>query len=261
MIKFLIQAQIGKNNNRIPMQDFGYEVIKAIEYSEWWNNEKRYDYELVTNFAFKSGRYGAPEAEYFNYLTSNCIPVGSVEFVLEFMKQCYGIVGAKPLNIPSELMRFSNRDIQYLSNTDFTNILTADKEYFIKSNTKIKGYTNVITPTNDGMIVPEDCYMVSEFVEIQSEWRCFIKDGNLLDSRCYSGDFMLQPSFSDIEEMIKDYKSCPPAYTLDVCVDGNEKTSIIECHNFFSCGLYGFSDYKNYLIMLIRAFRWQVENK
>ena len=261
MIKFLIQSQIGKNNNLIPMQDFGYEVIKAVEYDEWLHNEKRYDYELITDFTFKSEGNNASKTEPYNFLTPEYIPVGSVEFVLEFMKQYYGVEDVRPLNIPLELMRFANRDVIYLSSSDLKNNLIADKVYFIKSNTKIKGYTSVINGSIDVTSIPEDVYMLSEYIDIQSEWRCFVKDGQLLDVRCYSGDFALQPSFSLIEEMIRKYKSCPPAYTLDVCVDADGNTSIIECHNFFSCGLYGFSNYSKYLIMLIRAFKWQIEKQ
>lgn len=241
------------------MQDFGYETIKAIEFSDWWENSKRYDYELITDFCFKSSKYGAPEATYFNYLKRDSIPVGSVEFVLEFMKQCYNIKNVKPLNIPEQLINYTNRDIQYLNKSVFLKNLDANKKYFIKSATKIKGYTEQFEMSNIDDI-PDDDYMVSEIINIESEWRCFVKDEKLLDIRCYSGNPFAIPSSVVISDMIKDYISSPPAYTLDVCVGTDGKTSIIECHNFFGCGLYGFSDYKNYLIMLIRAFRWQVEN-
>ena len=41
-------------------------------------------------------------------------------------------------------------------------------------------------------------------------------------------------------------------YTLDVCVTENrERTEIIELHDFFSCGLYGFEDYSVLPIMWI----------
>lgn len=30
----------------------------------------------------------------------NCIPVGSVEFVLNYLKKHYGVEGVKPINIP-----------------------------------------------------------------------------------------------------------------------------------------------------------------
>lgn len=246
MYRFLIQSGKVKNNNKIPLQDFGYEVIKAIEYYDWLSPEKRYDYELITS-----------EKDIENYLTENTIPVGTVEFVLEFIRQCYGIQNVEPLNIPTELIPFANRKIWYIKKSEFKDNLDLDKEYFIKSATRIKGYTYMVLPRK--VIVPDDTYMVSEIIDISSEWRCFVKNGELLDIRCYSGNPFKLPSIPLIEEMIKAYKSCPPAYTLDVCLETNGKTSIIECHNFFSCGLYGFSDYKNYPIMLIRAFKWQVD--
>jgi hypothetical protein len=40
--------------------------------------------------------------------------------------------------------------------------------------------------------------------------------------------------------MTQAYKSAPVAYTLDVGVN-NDGTFVIECHDFFSCGLYGFA--------------------
>lgn len=81
-------------------------------------------------------------------------------------------------------------------------------------------------------------------VDIKSEWRAFVYKGELLDVRNYSGDFRIFPDISIIEEMIKDYKNSPKAYTLDVAVDDKENTVLIEIHQFFSCGLYGFADYR-----------------
>lgn len=42
-------------------------------------------------------------------------------------------------------------------------------------------------------------------------------------------------------------------YTLDVSVFNN-KTSIIEVHDFFSCGLYGFNDFRHLPFMFYRWF-------
>lgn len=259
MAHFLIQAQIAKKNNLIPAQEFGYETIKSIDYYKWWDKDSRYNYSLYEKFSVEKKENHSnifPQ----NYLTPEYIPVGSVEFVLEFIKQCYRVDSVTPLNIPLELYKFANRKLKIIKNSEFFDHLSPDKEYFIKSATKIKGYTNFVS-LSDKVHVPDDLYLVSEVIDIKSEWRCFVKDGELLDIKCYSGNPFIMPSIEIIKEMISEYKTCPPAYTLDVCLDSNGGTSIIECHNFFSCGLYGFNDYKNYLIMLIRAFRWQVELK
>ena len=56
-----------------------------------------------------------------------------------------------------------------------------------------------------------------------------------------TGDFTIFPNIDKINKMI--FKSAPVAYTLDVAIcDG--ATVVIEVHDFFSCGLYGFSDLK-----------------
>jgi len=46
-----------------------------------------------------------------------------------------------------------------------------------------------------------------------------------------------------INEMINEYKGKNLCYTLDVGVN-DKGTFILESHDFFSCGLYGFSDYR-----------------
>ena len=55
--------------------------------------------------------------------------------------------------------------------------------------------------------------------------------------------------------MVKVYDAAAPvAYTLDVAVTPEGKTVVIECHRFFSCGLYGFSDIAKYPKMLSQAW-------
>ena len=42
-------------------------------------------------------------------------------------------------------------------------------------------------------------------------------------------------------------------YTLDVGIN-SEKTFVIECHRFFSCGLYGYCDHNTIPIMFSQAW-------
>jgi len=250
---FLIQAKKLNDNNLIPAQDYGYEVINAIEYDEWYNRKTRYGYTLYDGFDME----GSGHRFLQEYLNTQYIPVGSVEYVEEYIRQCYRIQSVIPLNVPLQLYKYVNRFATIIGNEEFENKLIPDRKYFIKSATKIKGYSDFIIPKK-AKDIPHDTYFVSEIIDIETEWRCFVKDGELLDIRCYSGNPFVMPDIYTIKKMIKEYTDCPPAYTLDVCKTSDGITSIVECHNFFSCGLYGFSDYKNYLIMLIRAFRWQV---
>ena len=101
-------------------------------------------------------------------------------------------------------------------------------------------------------------FQVSEVMDdIESEWRCFIYNGELVDLKCYSGDPFKVPSKQYIDVCIKNFKSAPIAYTLDICTRSGGHTipaEVIEVHDFFSCGLYGFNDSK-YPLMLWRWFK------
>ena len=55
--------------------------------------------------------------------------------------------------------------------------------------------------------------------------------------------------------MIKNYTTSPKAYTLDIGVNKKDGTFVIEVHNFFSCGLYGFSDHKLLPLMFISGWK------
>lgn len=150
---------------------------------------------------------------------------------------------------------------------DFENVLVG--KYFVKSNSKIKGYKEVIELNcREALPLPAGEYQVSEYMNgIDSEWRVFVYQGKLVGLQNYSGEFTKFPYVGLIKEMISSWKSAPIAYTLDVGV-GREifdkkygfhlynETFVIECHDFFSCGLYGFADHAIYPNML---YRWLKE--
>lgn len=93
--------------------------------------------------------------------------------------------------------------------------------------------------------------------DIVSEWRVFIdkKDmrGPVIGCECYSGDPIAFPKADRIRQFIEAYTLSPEIYTLDVMVDKFGNTWVVECHEFFSCGLYGF-EYLNYPNLINRAW-------
>ena len=239
MYKFVIQCQ-DLNSNLIPLYDFGFSLIKAIDYNNWYHGEK--DYEIVLTEKL--------EEEH-----TDCIPVGSVEFVSEHMKKFHNIQNVKPINIPLELTQYAGRTIVRGNKNEVKKLFDTYKEIFVKSDDKIKGFSEICT---NQTLLPDGCLFASNMIDIQAEYRCFVKDKKLLDIRRYSGEFCF-PDIQKIEEMISLYNNCPPAYTLDVAVTEENQTITIEVHNFFSCGLYGFADYSKLPKMLIRAYNWQLK--
>lgn len=230
MITFLIQT--AERDNQI-MHDFGFHLREAIDYNNWFYNEEVYSYRICNK----------PERRLVTDINQT-IPVGSIEFVLNFYKEFLGIDNIKPINIPTELCseQYLHRKIMNLNEID---VSEANNEIvFAKSRDKFKEYTE-IAPIKD---LPKDKdLIISECVDILSEWRTFVFRGEILDIRNYSGDFRYFPNIGAIEDMVKAYKTAPTAYTIDVAVlDKGEvrPTALIEVHQFFSCGLYGFRDYK-----------------
>jgi len=158
-----------------------------------------------------------------------------VEFVQDYLKYAYGLT-VKPRNVPYELQaeEFSGRSIL---NEDViaAPIDLSDKCLHVKSNDKIKMEIdlNKIKPGN---------YQMSPVQEYTSEWRAFVWRGELVGLQNYSGDFTEFPDLRQIKAMMNAFRpNAPCAYTLDVGIHPG-CTWVVEVHDFFSCGLYGFAD-------------------
>ena len=235
--------------------DFSHELVRQIRSDDRVSED--FDYGLHTNL---DSIFELADTDEFRGRIKNCIPVGSVEFVHSFVERIHGFI-PKPLYIPEELDPFTGRVIHYNTEVNFIDELVRHRPVFVKSATKVKGYTGIISDvrelTEDG--VDDDLFHASEIVDILSEWRVFVHRGKILDCRCYSGDPLCYPTRWKVERMVENYKSSPIAYTLDVAVVNSIDTVVIECHNFYSCGLYGFKSPK-YPYMLSQAFHELIRN-
>ncbi len=238
MKTFVIQSQ-KINEYIIPAQSYGYTAIESIQYTNWFRNEHVYAFLLNDDLNFKSDKY--------NYLSRDYIPIGSVEYVLQWLK-LMGVKEVKPLNIPKELWRFCSRKIKidYCNNVNGHWMLKDIDIIKCPKNGEVQ-FTNSKIESNVGY----KKYFLSEWIpEIDSEFRVFVFNKSIKGIRCYSGNECNFPDLDYIQSIVNVYnKRC---YTLDVGVTKNgERTEIIELHDFFACGLYGFEDYSVLPIMWI----------
>lgn len=226
-MKFLIQTINGEVKH-----DFSFTLIESCNYNNWVRNNNDFQYEL-TDFESCS-----------KFRDKGFIPVGSVEFVSAYMKRHHKAT-LKPINIPDELnkIKFTGRII---FNGQESDLIKGFKK-FVKSNEVIKSFTEI---TDNA---PKGCYQISDLIEIDSEWRTFVYNGKMVGLQNYAGEFDIFPNVFAINEMIKAYENSPVAYTLDVAISKGE-TVVIEVHDFFSCGLYGFSEHKILPFMISRWF-------
>ncbi|WP_340016251.1 ATP-grasp domain-containing protein [Paenibacillus sp. FSL K6-1318] len=93
----------------------------------------------------------------------------------------------------------------------------------------------------------------SEIVDFKTEWRCFIRYGEILDIRRYKGAWDSTLDASVIEKAITDFKDAPAAYGMDFGVDQEGNMKLVEINDGHSLGSYGISSV-NYAKFL--SARW-----
>lgn len=259
-MKFLAQLVDGKINH-----DFVFELQRSEEYWEWRGNHITVEYcelEDILNDNILS--------QIDSDSISSYVPVGTIEFVYAFIDKFIKENGSsliKPLNVPDALIPFANGFVDFVNITslnrqDIVSKYRDNEIVHIKSATKIKDLHNksyYLYEILDEKKIPNGVYQIRKYIDdIQSEWRIFVYKDEIKGVQNYSGDPILFPDQNKIFEMLDNYKNlygdAPVAFTLDVGVDGMCNTFVIECHEFYSCGLYGFADYSVYAHMLYRSF-------
>lgn len=122
--------------------------------------------------------------------------------------------------------------------------------YFVKNVSKLKEFNS---SAYEGRIpapstLPAGTYLLSEWIDIRSEFRVFVYRDKILAVQNYLGFPLVFPDADKLVKMVEKYRGddgWPEAYTMDVAVlcqkDQLAETVILEIHPFVSCGLYGFN--------------------
>ena len=111
------------------------------------------------------------------------IPVGSIQFVEKWLQRCHGIERINPIEVPKFLRggRFVKRQYRIVPFEE----VPRKGRYFIKDVSVLKkfSYTGEVSELFNGMYTnaldPTHMYQVSEIVNIESEYRVYIIDGNI----------------------------------------------------------------------------------
>lgn len=238
---FLIETK-----QREPLHDFTWELIQAKAYNDW-----------AGHGSFDIRRIDDPkDFEDIPFPDEDeSVPVGSIEFVSRFMQIHYPerVSSLCPLNVPEELRRYAGRDVWDIYSPEEADQLVPGK-YFVKDMGSLKHPGNGIVfydGKDPDILVGKQ---VSSIVQMDSEWRVFVFHDQMLWLSNYAGDPLCFPDREKVLEIVNAFKPfSPAAYTLDIFVN-SEGTAIVECHRFFSCGLYGFSDRARYPFMLSQAW-------
>lgn len=194
------------------------------------------DFRLTTFEEVESGKFD-------NLLKTNLF-VGSQEFMDEVFKRA----NRKPEALP-------NSDRHYVTQTlkEVRNRVNNNEKLFVKpfqrkffNGTVVDKYSlSYLNEYSDGLHV-----MVYEVIpNIFSEWRIYIHNHKIVESKNYGSDFKISPDYAFIEERIQHFKpTMPVAYTMDVGVTKMNNV-IIEFNDFYAIGNYGI-DNQLYVMML-----------
>ena len=79
----------------------------------------------------------------------------------------------------------------------------------------------------------------SEVINFETEWRCFIRYGEILDIRYYKGKWDNKIDLKMVSDAISAFKSQPKSFSLDVGIDVNGKCHLVEINDGHSLGTYG----------------------
>lgn len=150
------------------------------------------------------------------------------------------------INYPEELKPYLHRNIW----TSTMNTVASHPEtwpVFVKSVEGKKLTGKVISSIGDlvgcGYCDADYDVLCANLLKIVSEYRVFVRYGQVLDMKHYAGDWSVSPDSEVIKSAIKDYTSAPDAYGIDFGVTDDGKTVLIEVNDGYALGCYGLQAY------------------
>lgn len=155
----------------------------------------------------------------------------------------FNILPPSPLDYPASLRPFLGRQLWPSTMHTFAKEVV-ERSIFIKPMNRSKSFTGKLITHERDLI---GCYDYREDMDIWcaepvnflSEWRCFVRHGNILDVRRYKGNWKLHFAPSVIEDAVKSYTDAPQAFALDFGVTDKGTTLLVEANDGYSLGAYG----------------------
>ena len=222
-----------------------------------------FDRKLPHHFDAACGLYGAldnrqdirltsfeeVESGKFDLLIRSNLFIGSVEFMtLVFSRIGKKVMGMSP----------SRYHEKCLISEALHRIKSGEKLFVKPVATKL--FTGMVFDSMsvsmlDKIDLNEEVWVCSPFKQkILSEWRSYIRNGRIIDSRNYSGDFRIIPDWNWVDDEVNKLKDFPSCYTIDVGVLEDNTMVIIEYNDMWAIGNYGMDNFDYYKMLRERYF-------
>lgn len=188
----------------------------------------------------------------FDALIRQRLFVGSTEFMREVFKR----IGLEDVRLPAN----SNRGMRIISLRDALNEAAEGKKLFIKPK-EIKLFSGFVLDGSSYSCLhglPDDTQLMADVPfesRIASEWRLYVHNNKIIDSRNYAGDFTLGPDYSFAKQIAKEnIDSFPCAYTIDIGILESGENVVIEYNDMWAIGNYGMENDKYLKLLTDRYF-------
>ena len=169
----------------------------------------------------------------------DAIFVGGVGMVRQRLKRL-GIQKQDEIEYPEELRSYLNRNVW---TSTLNQVIKEEKtNIFIKPLETKLFQGKVITHFRDFIGLNYDREVeiwCSDIIDVKTEWRCFVRYGQILDIRYYKGEWDRKLNLDVVRNAISEFSSQPASFCLDFGVDSNEKHYLIEVNDGHSLGSYG----------------------
>jgi hypothetical protein len=183
----------------------------------------------------------------------NNIVVSFIEDTIKHFKTL-GINPPLSINIPNELMEYTKRNIRYMTMGEFKQ--DTQIPVFVKPNRFAKEFVAGVIKNQSSKalffndISDDTPVLVSDVIDIVSEYRCYVLKKELKGIKHYIGDIRIFPDVKVIDAAIADYTSAPSAYVIDFGITKDGETVVVEVNDAWSVGNYGLNDttYANMLL-------------
>lgn len=188
--------------------------------------------------------YGFGDLETFKDIGHDAIVCGNIGDVWTALR-LMGLPRPKELDYPDHLRYLLGREVR---ETILDEVRDGTKRVFVKPVVQ-KLFTGLIWDPADPRsrlavaVYPHDTpVLVSEVVDFESEWRCFVKRDQLVGVKHYKGDWSKAPDKEVLHEAVYNGRGRMPwAHALDLGVTSDGRTLLVEANEGYAIGHYGLA--------------------
>ncbi len=181
------------------------------------------------------------------------IPYNPYKIIVGSVEECKSYLEENGLDVPEsiqnkELLSFMKRDSIIGDKESIGGIydsINIGGKVFIKPANSVKSFTGQVVYSKEEMFnIIEGCneFLLQSVIDIDSEYRLYIRGGRVIGMKHYIGDPLLFPDPEFINDCIKGsnfLNKTHSAYTLDFGVSYKGETMLIEANDAWAIGNYG----------------------